>query len=81
MIYKSELPSVVISDCYIDRDRCVVSLEVIDSISYIRKLSITRVDDSAIIRVKKTIFKKLMGSQRISFPLENVERIIVKKWR
>lgn len=80
MIHKSELPSVVVSDCYIDKDTCFVTLEVIDSISYIRKLSVTKKDNSAIIRVKKTIFKSLMGKKSICFPSKNIERIIIKKW-
>lgn len=80
MIYKSELPSIVISDCYIDRGNCYVILEVVDSISYIKKLCVQIRNNCAIIRVKKTIFKKFMGKNSIYFPSENIESVIIKKW-
>lgn len=80
MIYKSELPSIVVSDCYVDRDKCYVTLEVVDSISYIKKLCVQIRNNCAIIMVKKTIFKKLMGKNSIDFPAANIESVIIKKW-
>ena len=80
MIYKSDIPSIAISNCEEKNGICKITLEMLDSASYVKKTRIIKYNNEVIIMVKKTHTKLFRSSNHICFPSEHIDSIIIKKW-
>lgn len=80
MFYKSDIPSITISNCEEKDGICKITLEMLDSASYIKKNRIIKHDNEVIIMVKKTHTKLFRSSNHIYFPSDHIDSIIIKSW-